>query len=146
MSPTPYDDLLSYPYRGITSHPPMPLADRAAQFSPFAALTGYDNVIQEAARYTDEPVELAEDEQLLLNEKLRLLAHSLSQHPVITVTFFRADEQKEGGHILTVTESVEKVVCDTHCLIYPMEPTFHFPACWRLRELFLKKLPTSTNK
>ena len=97
MSPTPYDDLLSYPYRGITSHPPMPLADRAAQFSPFAALTGYDNVIQEAARYTDEPVELAEDEQLLLNEKLRLLAHSLSQHPVITVTFFRADEQKEGG-------------------------------------------------
>lgn len=139
MSPTPYDDLLSYPYRGITSHPPMPLADRAAQFSPFAALTGYDNVIQEAARYTDEPVELAEDEQLLLNEKLRLLAHSLSQHPVITVTFFRADEQKEGGHILTVTESVEKVGCDTHCLILSDGTHLSFSSLLAIEGTFFEK-------
>ena len=127
------------PTGGLPPIHPCRLLTGRHSFPPFAALTGYDNVIQEAARYTDEPVELAEDEQLLLNEKLRLLAHSLSQHPVITVTFFRADEQKEGGHILTVTESVEKVVCDTHCLILSDGTHLSFSSLLAIEGTFFEK-------
>lgn len=109
MAKTPYDDLIFYPYRGISSHHPMPLSDRAAQFSPFAALTGYDRVIQETARYTEEKVELADDERILLDEKLRFLFHVCAQHPIVTVTFFRPDEHKQGGQIFTITSHVKKV-------------------------------------
>lgn len=81
-----YDDL-----------PPMPVQDRAAQFSPFAALVGYDAVIDETARLTDSKKELTEDEENELNANLRLLMDSLSERPKVTVTYFVPDERKTGG-------------------------------------------------
>lgn len=76
-----YDDIINLPYPVSTKHPPMPISDRAAQFSPFAALTGYDAEIKEAARLTSERVDLTEDATYLLNEKLRLLMDAISDCP-----------------------------------------------------------------
>ncbi len=75
----------------------MPVHDRAAQFSPFAALVGYDAVIDETARLTDSKRELTEDEERELNASLRLLMDSIAKHPKVTVTYFVPDERKSGG-------------------------------------------------
>lgn len=72
----------------------MPVSDRAAQFSPFAALTGYDAAVKETARLTDERVELDENAKAVLDEKFRMLQEVLSRHPKITVTYFQQDERK----------------------------------------------------
>lgn len=102
-----YDDMLHLPYHLSTTHPPMPVADRAAQFSPFAALVGYDACIKEAHRLTDKRVELDESEKAVLDERLSLIAEHLGE-PVI-ITYFQPDARKDGGAYLTVTGSVKKL-------------------------------------
>jgi len=75
----------------------MPMCDRAAQFAPFAALTGYGEVIDETARPTEERRELAEDARALLNMRLQSLVAHLKEHPPVTVVFFVPDRRKQGG-------------------------------------------------
>jgi predicted nucleotidyltransferase len=87
----------------------MPITDRAAQFSPFAALTGHDAAIRETARWTDRKIELDEDEKLVLNEKLRVLIEQIDQHPEVRVTYFQPDEKKDGGAYVTATGVVKKI-------------------------------------
>ena len=82
--------------------------ERAAQFSPFAALTGYDAAIAESARLTEEKAELGEWEMEELDEKLHLLL-SASGHPLITVTYFQPDPCKQGGAYVTLTERLKKI-------------------------------------
>ena len=104
-----YDDMLLLPHHVSPRRKPMPLADRAAQFSPFAALTGYDAAIRETARLTDDFVELSEDAKALLNEKLMLLKETIHTHPEATVTYFQEDGRKSGGAYVTVTGHVHRV-------------------------------------
>ena len=87
----------------------MPVSDRAAQFAPFAALTGYEDAIEEAARLTDEQEELGEDAQRELNDKLRLLMASAEQHPELTVTYFEPDTKKAGGRYVTLTDCLKRI-------------------------------------
>ena len=75
----------------------MPLRDRAAQFAPFAALTGYEEVIDETARHTEERRELAEDAQALLDRRLRYLAPQIAEKPPVTIVYFVPDPYKKGG-------------------------------------------------
>jgi hypothetical protein len=75
----------------------MPLADRAAQFAPFAALSGHDAAIRETARLTDQEIDLGEDQMALLNEKLRVLIDCIDQHPEVSITYFVPDLRKTGG-------------------------------------------------
>lgn len=86
-----------------------PDADRAAQFSPFAALSGYDAAIRETARQTDRRIELGEDERELLNEKLRLLMDTVVDRPAASFTIFVPDERKEGGSYTSVSGFVKQV-------------------------------------
>ena len=92
-----YDDILYLPHPVSPVHPPMPMEERAAQFSPFAALTGYGDVIRETARLTEERPELSEERQEELERKLRFLAEHEAERPEVRVTYFQPDVRKAGG-------------------------------------------------
>ncbi len=104
-----YDDIIDLPHPTSPVHPAMLVADRAAQFMPFAALTGYGEAIDETGRRTEERAELEEDEYSLLDEKLQLLQERSDQRPEISVTYFRPDARKAGGAYVTVTGRIRKI-------------------------------------
>lgn len=104
-----YDDIIDLPHHVSTRHPQMSPMDRAAQFSPFAALTGHDAAIKEMARLTEERGELDESRKEELNERLWLIRERLSERPEITFTYFKPDEKKSGGAYLTVTGKVKRI-------------------------------------
>ena len=94
----PYDDIIELPHPTSTKHSRMPISDRASIFSPFAALTGHGDAIQETARLTDRRIELDEDTKAMLDLKQQILADRIAEHPEISVVWFRADKKKDGGH------------------------------------------------
>lgn len=98
-----YNDIIHLPHPTSVKHPRMPLSDRAAIFSPFAALTGHGAAIVEAARLTDRKIELDEDGKAVLDEKQRYLEEIIGQQPEITVTWFKPDAKKDGGSYATTT-------------------------------------------
>lgn len=104
-----YNEIMSLPHHVSKTHPQMPMSDRAAQFSPFAALTGYDSAIRETGRLTDERIELDEEALMALNMRYRLLMDSLKESPEVRITYFKPDERKSGGAYLTVSGIVKKV-------------------------------------
>ena len=108
---TKYDDIIHLPHQRSKKHAPMPLIDRAAQFSPFAALTGHDAAIKETARLTDRKIELDEYEIAALDERLQMIKMRLDskRENEVTVTYFQADMRKEGGEYVTVTGNVKKM-------------------------------------
>ena len=104
-----YDDIIDLPHHVSRKHPQMPLLDRAAQFAPFAALTGHEAAIRETARLTEEEIELDENCKELLDFRMQYLQEHLSEQPSVTVTYFKSDEKKSGGAYETVTGIVKKV-------------------------------------
>lgn len=108
----PYEDIVSLPHPVSSRHSRMTNADRAAQFSSFAALSGHQDAIAETARLTDHRAELAEDEKAVLNAKFQALSRRLPERPPITLTYFAQDPLKEGGAYVTVTGRVKKLDLD----------------------------------
>lgn len=104
-----YDDIIHLPHPVSARHPQMSLLDRAAQFAPFAALTGHEAAIKETARLTEERVELDENAKEMLDERLQMIRENLSGKPEVTFTYFKPDEKKNGGAYLTVTGRVKKI-------------------------------------
>lgn len=104
-----YDDIIDLPHHVSRKHPQMPLLDRAAQFAPFAALTGHEAAIKETARLTEEEIELDENRKELLDFRLQELQEHLTESPKVTVTYFKPDEKKAGGVYETVAGVVKKV-------------------------------------
>ena len=104
-----YDDIINLPHHTSATRPRMSRQSRAAQFAPFAALTGYDDAIEEAARLTDERIELTEAEQLALSGQISRLKERLSECPTVEITFFRPDEKKAGGEYVRVSAIVSKI-------------------------------------
>jgi len=113
-----YDDILHLPHHVSQRRAPMSLQDRAAQFSPFAALTGYDGVIAEAGRLTERFVELDEGSIQQLNEQLRQILSLLDSQPTVTVTWFQPDQRKDGGRYETKTGPVKKLDTIAQILIF----------------------------
>jgi len=106
----PYDDILHLPHPTSTKHPRMPLADRAAQFSAFRALSGHEDAIGETERLTDRRIELSEEAKAELDMKQQLLADAAATRPEVSVTWFKPDERKEGGAYVTTTGRLKKIV------------------------------------
>lgn len=104
-----YDDIINLPHHVSSNRAHMPMPDRAAQFMPFRALTGYEDAVRETARYTDEKIELTEEEKALLDMELQRLADSVDSHPQVTLTYFRPDKRKSGGAYVTTTGQVKKI-------------------------------------
>lgn len=107
-----YDDIINLPHFVSKKHPQMSIRDRAAQFSPFAALTGYDAEIKETARLTDRRIELDEDVLDKLNERLSILRKCLDDgdvDPEVRIAYFEKDLRKDGGRYITLSGRVKKI-------------------------------------
>ncbi len=104
-----YKDIINLPHKQSTKRPRMPLLDRAAQFAPFAALTGYDDAINETGRLTDEKTELSEENLNELNMKYQILVDKLDDEKIVSFTYFVPDGTKSGGAYITKQGIVKKV-------------------------------------
>lgn len=104
-----YNDILYLPRPTSAKHPRMPTSDRAAIFSPFAALTGHAGAIAETARLTERKMELDEDAKAVLDLKQQILADKIDERPEVSVVWFRPDEKKDGGQYVTTTGQLKKV-------------------------------------
>lgn len=111
LEQNPYADILTLPHHKAANRPHMSMHDRAAQFSPFAALTGFDGVIAETGRMTDRKTELSESQMSLLDQKLTLIDDTIQDgyHPMVTVVYFVPDAKKEGGSYQEYTGKVRQV-------------------------------------
>ena len=104
-----YEDIINLPHHVSPTRPQMPMSDRAAQFAPFAALTGYDAAIKETGRLTDEKIELDEEALTALDMKYQFLMDALDDAPEVTITYFQPDERKAGGKYVSAVGVVRKV-------------------------------------
>ena len=112
-----YDDIIHLPRHVSKRHPQMSLYNRAAQFAPFAALTGYGAAIAETARQTSPKIEMMEDDRQLMDRKLSILSSHLEEEPTISITFFQPDGRKAGGHYLTITGVVKAIRTNERIII-----------------------------
>jgi len=113
----PYEDIIHLPHHVSSKRPRMSAVDRAAQFSPFAALVGYDAAIQETGRLTTEKIELTEEEKSVLDQKQKILLERIAEHPEITVTYFLPDDRKNGGSYTTVTGNFKRIDDVSHVIL-----------------------------
>ena len=104
-----YDEIMGLPHHVSKTRPQMPMSDRAAQFAPFAALTGYDAAIKETGRLTDERIELDVEALSALDMKYQLLMEALDEAPEVTITYFWPDERKAGGKYVSAVGAVKKI-------------------------------------
>lgn len=104
-----YDDMIHLAHHVSRTHPPMPLSDRAAQFAPFAALTGHHEAVKETARLTDTRIELDENCKAVLNGKLQSIYERLDKEPSVSITYFVPDLKKSGGAYVTISGCVKKI-------------------------------------
>lgn len=136
-----HDDILHLPHPTSAKHPRMPIGDRAAIFSPFAALTGHSAAIAETARLTEQKIQLDEDRRSELDEKQRMLEEVIARQPEVTVTWFRPDDRKDGGSYVTTTgnlkrtDGVERVMVMTDGTRIPLDDIIELESEW------LPKLP-----
>ena len=106
-----YDDIINLPHHVSKKHQQMSMRNRAAQFAPFAALTGHSAAIEETARLTDSQIELADEDNEILNQKMAFLRENIHEHPIVMVTYFVEDNKKSGGAYKT-TEGPLKDIDD----------------------------------
>ncbi len=109
MADRKYDGIINLPHKQSFKRPQMSRIDRAAQFAPFAALTGYDDAITETGRLTDEKIEMSEEMLNVLNMKFQLLSDSLGEDNEVIFTYFKPDKKKKGGAYVTAAGVVKKL-------------------------------------
>lgn len=108
-----YEDIIRLPHHVLKKHPRMAVIDRAAQVSPFAALTDYGDTLKKTARLTEHRIILSDDEKAVLDERLRIAVSQAAQHPVLTITYFVPDRKKDDGAYVTITGSLKRIdECD----------------------------------
>ena len=105
----PYDDIIHLPHPTSKNHPRMSIQERAAQFAPFAALSGHSAALAETARLTDRKIELDEDAKAVLDLKQQLLFERIKEQPEIMVTWFQPDEKKDGGRYIVSTGRLKRI-------------------------------------
>lgn len=120
-----YDDILHLPHHRSEKHPPLSMRERAAQFSSFRALTGYEDAIGETARLTDRRLERSEEERQRLDSLLLHLEQRQADKPTVTVTYFRPDDRKEGGAYLQRTGPLHAIDRPNNRLIFADKSELH---------------------
>ena len=108
-SETKYADIIGLPHHTSRTRPRMSVSARAAQFAPFAALTGYGAAVDETARLTDDRIVLDENAKAILDGKLQIIAEHIAEHPEVTITYFETDKKKSGGAYRSVTGQVKEI-------------------------------------
>ena len=105
----PYEDIVNLPPHISKKHPQPTMLERAARFAPFAAITGYEEMVVEEARVTEERIDLDEGALALLNEKLSMIQEFLDEEPEVTITYFEPDKKKSGGAYVNITGIVKRI-------------------------------------
>ena len=105
----PYEDIVNLPPHISKKHPQPSMMDRAARFAPFAAITGYEEMVLEEARVTEERMDLDEGALALLNEKLNMIQEFLDEEPEVTIIYFEPDKKKSGGAYVNITGIVKRI-------------------------------------
>ena len=113
----PYEDIVDLPHHISKKHPQPTMADRAARFTPFAAITGYEEMVLEEARVTDDRIEMDESSKAALNEKLNMILEFIDEQPEVSITYFEPDKRKAGGAYVTVTGTVKRIDEYEHLVI-----------------------------
>lgn len=113
----PYEDIVNLPPHISKRHPQPSMMDRAARFAPFAAITGYEEMVLEEARVTEERIDLDEGALSLLNEKLNMIQDFLDEEPEVTITYFEPDKKKPGGAYASATGTVKRIDEYEHLVI-----------------------------
>ena len=113
----PYEDIVDLPHHVSRKHPQPTMADRAARFAPFAAITGYEEMVLEEARVTDDRIEMDESSNAALNEKLNMILEFIDEQPEVSITYFEPDKRKAGGAYVTVTGTVKRIDEYEHLVI-----------------------------
>ena len=113
-----YDDILNMPHHVSSTRPHMSMHDRAAQFSPFAALVGYDDAVKETSRLTNEKQELTADKITDLNQKIAFLIEHADERPEITIEYFIPDEKKSGGKYVTLSGNFRRIDEYNHNMVF----------------------------
>lgn len=104
-----YSDIIELKPPILKNHPRMSIRNRAAQFAPFAALTGYSEVIKEESRLTYDKIELSEEEKCILNDKLQIIRKNIDLNPFVTFTYFEPDTKKKGGKYNIISGNVNRI-------------------------------------
>ena len=120
-----YEDIINLPHHTSKKHPRMSLEARSAQFAPFAALTGYDEVLIETARLTNERIEIDETIKIIIDSKLQIIKEHIKEMPLITFMYFVPDSKKDGGKYVTVTGNVKKI--DEYRNVFVLENKTEIP-------------------
>ena len=105
----PYEDIVDLPPHISKKHPQPTMLERAARFAPFAAITGYEEMVLEEARVTEKRIDLDEGTLSLLNEKLNMIQEFLDDEPEVTITYFEPDKKKSGGAYVNITGIVKRI-------------------------------------
>ena len=127
-----YDDIINLPHHVSKSRKQMSLHDRAAQFSPFAALTGYGDAVHETARLTDEYIELDDGQKDILNAQLKKLYEHIAEHPDIKLTYFLPDSKKSGGAYTTISGNVKKIDTYKRTLVFQDKTEIPFDNIYKI--------------
>lgn len=117
MNDKNYDDIINLPCPTSKRHPRMAMIDRAAQFAPFAALTGYDDAICETGRLTGTKLDLSDETKERIDIKINYLIDNMEENPEVTITYFVPDKKKAGGEYVTITDTIKKIDQYEHILI-----------------------------
>lgn len=133
----PYEDIVDLPHHVSRKHPQPTMADRAARFAPFAAITGYEEMVLEEARVTDDRIEMDESSKAALNEKLNMILEFIDEQPEVSITYFEPDKKKSGGAYITVTGTVKRIDEYEHLVIMTDGKTINIDDIYNLQsELF----------
>ena len=134
----PYEDIVNLPPHISKKHPQPSMMDRAARFAPFAAITGYEEMVLEEARVTEEQIHLDEDAVALICEKINMIQEFIDEKPEIKITYFEPDKKKSGGAYITITGTPKRVDEFEQLLIMTDGKKIKFDSIYRLEsDLFL---------
>ena len=113
----PYEDIVNMPHHVSKKYPQPTMADPASRFAPFSAITGYEQMVLEEARVTDDRIEMDESSKAALNEKLNMILEFIDEQPEVKITYFEPDKKKAGGAYVTVTGTVKRIDEYEHLVI-----------------------------
>ena len=134
----PYEDIVNLPPHISKKHPRPSMMDRAARFAPFAAITGYEEMVLEEARVTEEQIHLDEDAVALICEKINMIQEFIDEEPEVRITYFEPDKKKSGGAYITITGTPKRVDEYEQLLIMTDGMKIKFDCIYRLEsDLFL---------
>ena len=134
-----YDDIINLPHHVSKTRKPMSLYNRAAQFAPFAALTGYDAAIKETVRLTDRKIQLDEDSQKMINKKIYFISINVKSKPYVNILHFVQDQKKSGGTYIIYSGNVRVIDVENKCIIFVDKTKLYFENIYDITgDIFLK--------